>query len=148
MEGLAGSDANWYRVALSELQYTNTVHSDVQMFAESLTLPLEDLLVSESEPLFHPYVETGRNVFRLQTFGCSGVEGSISIRAPLHTHKGSCCIESADFAVGEGEDRATWAVDFSQCALPGDTAYLGFRIEDENNQALPIFARPMMAVSP
>jgi len=146
VEGLRGSDANWYRVALSDVPHSNTVPSDVWMYADSLTLPLEDLLMAESQPLFHTYVGKGVDVFRLQTFGCRDVEGEISIRTPLRTLTTTCCVDSAVHEVGDDEDEATWAVDFGECSLPDGTAYLGFTIKDEHDQVLPIFTRPMMSV--
>ena len=142
VEGLGGSDANWYRVALSDLPHTNSIPCDVRMYADSLTLLLDYGMVGGSQPLFHPYVEKEVDVFNLQTFGCSGVDGLISSQTPSRTLTASCCVDSTVYAVGDDEDEATWAVDFSGCTN-GDTTYLGFTIKDEYNQALPIFTRPM-----
>jgi len=144
VEGLSGKDANWYRVALSTSSVTNTVRSDVRMFAFSWTV----LVREGNRPYLHPYVkDKGEGMFRLQSFGCDFQDECLLIWTPSQNKEATCMATHRfmpeSFDVEEGEDRVTWTVDFSEYNVPSNkTEYLGLWIEDGNNQALRIFTRP------
>jgi len=152
VEGLGGNDANWYRVALSNSRYTNTIPSDVQMYAYSW-VPLVNQVYQPRLHL-HPYIEQsqGREMktFKLESFGCDIAEGYLLIRTPLQELPVSCPAENGsfiptDFPVESGEAGTTWALDFSRYSVPiGKSIYLGFSAEGENNTALRIFTRPII----
>jgi hypothetical protein len=150
VEGLSDKDANWYRVALSSSPDANTVRSEARMFASSWTL-----LVDESnQPHLHPYVTGGMKTLWLRSFGCDIVGGRLLIWTSLQRKLETWCLANgtfapADFSVEDGEDGATWAVDWSEYIVPmGETDYLVFWAEDEQGSALPVFTRRTIRTPP
>jgi len=150
VKGLSGKDANWYRVALSTSSVTNTVRSDVQMFAFSWTVLVNE--ARQPHPCLHAYVREGETTFRLGSSGCRTPEGRLLIRTPFRNLEVRCSNEERKFTPGGfgvevDEHGMTWAVDLSDYTILDDKSqYLVFW--GESDSAMPIFTRPMTAMSP
>jgi hypothetical protein len=152
VEGQNGNDANWYRVGLKTLSYTDTVPSDLQIFAFSWRV-LVDL---QRRPHLHPYVAEGvTDPLRLQSMGCQSNGERLLIRTPFQELSPTC--EGGRFTspdildVDRDEDGMTWAADLSDypAALGlGDHQYLVLWFTDESGSALPIFIRPTTKAPP
>ena len=150
VEGQDGDDANWYRVALSTSPDTNTVPSNLRMFAFSWTVPVR----KTNRPYLHAYVKEGKTTFVLRSFGCDTEQGRLLIRTPFRNLEAMCSAEEGKltpekFDVRDGEDGMTWMVDFSGYNVTsGRSEYIGVSAEDENGLALPIFTRPTLEMPP
>jgi len=155
VEGLGGNDANWYRVALSNSRYTNTIPSDVQMYAYSWV----SLVNKTYQPYLYLYpyipeslagaVGPSDNTLWLQSFGCEYAVEYLWIRTPLREMRASCLVTDGRFwptyfPVDEGEEGATWTAGLIAPAV-AKTDYLGFSAAGERDVPLRIYTRPMIA---
>jgi hypothetical protein len=146
VEGLNGNDHNWYGVALSTSLNTNTVRSDVRMFAFSWTV----LVDRSRQPhlRLYPYVTT--DTLRLRSLGCD--EGRcLLIKTPSGEEREACCVGGSftpsEFSV-DGQDGKIWTIDLSGYSVYDKSRYLVLWAEDESGSALPIFTRSVIWISP